>query len=105
MDNVRIAMNSSEAEVVGIVVSTFERTQESAMHFFLTHLLFQMIIIFWRDLMKDILPVGTNGLVVVFKNEWYAPWISPTVVRRWFSVLTFSDLIVSNTSYVQQSNV
>jgi hypothetical protein len=32
-----------------------------------------MIIIFWRDLMKDILPDGTNGVVVVFKNEWYVP--------------------------------
>jgi hypothetical protein len=38
MDNVRIAMNSSEAEVVGIVVSAYVRTQESAAQSFLTHL-------------------------------------------------------------------
>lgn len=30
-----------------------------------------MIIIFWRDLIKDILPTGSNGIVVVFENDWY----------------------------------
>jgi hypothetical protein len=30
-----------------------------------------MATIFWRDMIKDILPAGNNGTVLVFHNPWY----------------------------------
>jgi len=32
-----------------------------------------MICFFWRDMIKDILPKGNNGVVLVVKNPWYVP--------------------------------
>jgi hypothetical protein len=69
-----LSNTSAGPRVVGTIVSMrVDATLNAALRwhtFSFPVISLQLVEFFWRDMIKDILPKGNNGTVLVFHNPW-----------------------------------